>query len=449
MIEIEQIRSRPTLENRHASPRRIQSLARSTTLRWLTLAMASMGLTVGVSHAQPPAQPPAPIEVETIEEVPITPSKTFVGTVYPLKTSVIGSAVDGRVVEFPVNEGDRVAAGQPLAQLLTGTLEIELAGADAELDLRNSELAELETGTRPEEIAQAEARMRSAKARREFIAARHRRKQRLYERNAITEDEFSESLSLYIAAEEAYLENQKAHELAVAGPRKEVIAQAQARVRIQEEIVHSIADRIKKHTLRAPFDGFVVEERTEVGQWLKAGEVAAVVIQLNPVEIEVHIPEAAINYLSVGMPAAVNVDAIEGKTFAGKVTRIMPQADRRSRTFPIKVEVENPPAADGIPPLKAGMLAHVTLTVNYSRQALLVPKDALVLGGPTPTLFVVDPQPGKPSTVRPVPVALGVSQGGRIQVTGDLRAGQQVVVRGNERLRPGQEVEVVRKAEAP
>ena len=72
----------------------------------------------------------------------------------------------------------------------------------------------------------------------------------------------------------------------------------------------------------------------------------------------------------------------------------------------------------------------------------LVPKDAIVLGGVRPLVFVVDLSQQKRSsgTVRPVPVTLGVSSGDLIQVIGPLDAGEQVVVRGNERLRAGQEI---------
>jgi multidrug efflux pump subunit AcrA (membrane-fusion protein) len=70
----------------------------------------------------------------------------------------------------------------------------------------------------------------------------------------------------------------------------------------------------------------------------------------------------------------------------------------------------------------------------------MVPKDAIVLGGTSPLVIVVETAEGKKTagTARPVPVTLGISTGDLIQVDGQLRAGQLIVVRGNERLRPGQ-----------
>jgi multidrug efflux pump subunit AcrA (membrane-fusion protein) len=106
------------------------------------------------------------------------------------------------------------------------------------------------------------------------------------------------------------------------------------------------------------------------------------------------------------------------------------------------------PRTDGDHELKAGMLAHVTLAVGQPQPVLLVPKDALVLGGRTPLVYVVEGNSkSKQATVRAAAVELGVADQGDIQVIGDLKAGQQVVVRGNERLRPGLPVTVVKNTE--
>jgi hypothetical protein len=90
------------------------------------------------------------------------------------------------------------------------------------------------------------------------------------------------------------------------------------------------------------------------------------------------------------------------------------------------------------------------LAVGQPEPALLVPKDALVLGGPSPVVYVVraDPQTQQPSAV-PVPVQVGVAAEDLIQVSGELQAGQRIVVQGNERLRPGSPVNVLPDAAAP
>ena len=92
------------------------------------------------------------------------------------------------------------------------------------------------------------------------------------------------------------------------------------------------------------------------------------------------------------------------------------------------------------PLLKAGMLARVQLPVGPPKKMLMAPKDAVVLNGTRRTVFVVD---AATKEVSEVAVELGVSNGEMIEVTGDVQAGQSVVIRGNERLKSGQIIQVV------
>ena len=101
----------------------------------------------------------------------------------------------------------------------------------------------------------------------------------------------------------------------------------------------------------------------------------------------------------------------------------------------------NPPEENG-PPLKAGMYARVTLPTGPTQHALLVPKDALVLGGPSPVVLLLM-RMRKSATrgkVRPVAVELGVTVRAVDPSQRPLDGRTTSVVRGNERLRPGQDV---------
>lgn len=385
-----------------------------------------------------------PVHVAPVVERLVAAEQVFVGTVVPRRTSVVGSAVEGRVVAYLVNEGDFVAKDQPLAQLLTGTLEIELASAQAELELRQQELRELENGSLPEEIDQAQARMLSAKAAMDYAIQRHTRNETLYNRGqAVTEDEMDKSRSTMIDAQQAYYEAKAAYDLAVKGPREERIARAKAHAAVAAEQVRHIQDRIGKHTIRAPFDGFIVQEMTELGEWVSQAQAVAEMAELNPVDISIAVPEAYIVHLNLGMEAQVQLDALPGEAFVGQVARLVPRADSRSRTFPVKVQVDNP-LEESLPRLKAGMLARVALPVGRRQQAMMVPKDALVLGGPSPVVLVVEAASSNTQgKIRQVAVIPGLADESWIQVKGDLKPGELVVTKGNERLRAQDTVQIV------
>jgi RND family efflux transporter MFP subunit len=413
-----------------------------------SILLVVLGATSIAARSAPAQGPPAAlVAVSAVVEREVTASQAVVGTVMPLRIATIGSAVDGRVIEFPLNEGDRVERGGMLAQLLTETIQLELAAAEAELELRKQELAELENGTRPGEIEQAKARMTAAHARWQYSQARRERASRVGQ--AMSDEEREEMTALAVEGEQAYLDAKAAHELAIEGPRKEQIARARAQVAVQQATADRLKDQITKHTIISRFAGYVTAEHTEVGQWVKQGDPVAEVAALDEVEVVAQVVEQYVPHIRTGMTVTVEIPALAGQPLTGIVSAIVPQADVQARTFPVKVRVKNEVVNDE-PLVKSGMYARVMLPAGDRQKATLVLKDALVLGGAQPMIFVLDAAPtAKQGKVRPVAVQLGTSVGNLIQITGGLKVGELVVVQGNERLRPGQDVQVQRVIEPP
>jgi multidrug efflux pump subunit AcrA (membrane-fusion protein) len=389
-----------------------------------------------VAGAAAQEMPPALVVVADAVEREVTARRSFVGSVEPARRSVVESEVEGLVTEFLAEEGQRVEAGAPLAKLRTRLAEIALDAARAELKLRQEELRELKNGSRPEELAQARARFASATAANELRQWRLGRAKQLFDTSVISEDELKEAQMTARLAEELLSEVQEGLRLAEAGPREERVAQAEARLEAQQAEVARLEDELARHTIRAPFAGYVVKEHTEMGEWLGEGAAVAELVALDEVDVVAQVVEDYVLGVKVGMPAAVTIGAVPGRDFDGSVSAIVPGADMRARTFPVKVRVSNPREGD-VPLLKAGMYATVHLPVGGTEKAVLVPKDALVLGGQSPMVYVV--MDGK---AVPVPVETGIALDGLIQVKGGVSGGQKVVVRGNERLRPGQPVKI-------
>lgn len=422
-------------------------------LRSFCLIVGSLWLAGSFSPAlaqKPPGKggpPPAsPVEVDRVQQREVAAGQTFVGTVFPLKRSAVGSAVDGRVVDYPIEIGLRVKKGEALCQLLTETIDLQISAGEAELELKSFELAELENGTRPEEIEQAKARMESAQSVKQYAAARYKRAVALAEQGqTLTKEQLEQTQSAAVEAEKTFHMEEMAYQLAKIGPREEKKKQAEAKRAAQAHLVQQLKDQLRKHTMIAPFDGYVVTENTEVGEWVSRSQVVATIVHLDTVEIEAHVLDAHIDHVRQGMSVRVEVPAANPPLFVGTVSSVVPEADMKSRTFPVKVQVPNTIRDDG-PVLKSGMLARVTLPTGTPAKSQLVPKDAVVFGGPTPMVYVVDAEAGQDELgkVRPVPVQLGVADGKWLAVSGELKLNQMVVVLGNERLRPGQDVKVIK-----
>ena len=134
----------------------------------------------------------------------------------------------------------------------------------------------------------------------------------------------------------------------------------------------------------------------------------------------------------------LNVDGIE-KPFTGKIQRIVPQADLKLRSFPVKIRISNEMIGDSYM-LQPGMIGRVELGIGNKVEMLMVKKDALVLGSLNPSIWVVNKN-GSTSSVSSVSVK---TVGEWIQIIGDISENDTVVLQGNERLRAGQAVSVTR-----
>lgn len=396
-------------------------------------------LCIFVFHTTAVAQGPSTVAVDKVlYEQAVSPTIELVGTVMPLRRSTIGSAVDGRVVTFDVEAGQRVADGETLATLLTNTIKIEIAGAEAELDVRTAELDEMRNGPRPEELAQAEAQLASAKAIESFAKSKFERLVRLNgTAGALSVEELDSARSIFDSAEQRRMEAESALALLREGTRVEQIKQAEAKQAVQQQVVALLKDREAKYTLRSPFEGYVVREFTEKGAWLRQGDPVAEVIDINEVEVEVAVPEQTLPFLALGTTVPVAIDAFPGREITGTLSRVVPDADLRARTFPVKVRVAND-TNDSLTLIRPGMLARVHLPSGKATPGTTVSKDAVVINGTKKTVFKVVDQK---AVVVPVEIVFGSSN--RFLVTGDLKAGDLVVTRGNERLRPGTDLEII------
>jgi len=405
----------------------------------LAAAAAMAFLAARFAWSQPPAPPAVPVAAALVSTMKTASGQPFVGTVLPARTSDVGSAVDGRLTELPIVDGQHVAENEPIAQLLRGLLEIERAGATAELDRRRQVLGELQAGSRPEEIEQARAAVAGFEARLSYAKDRLARLGRLAERGTSTADELNDAQTELRAVEAQLRGSRAALELVETGPRKEQIAQAAAAAAVQEAEVQRIDDQLAKHTIRAPFSGWVVERFTEKGQWVARGGLIARIAELDTLEIEAQVPESSLAALREGAHVRLEFDAAADQAWIGTVARVVPQADLLSRSFPVRIRLENR-IVDGVPTIKGGMLARAWLPVGAAGEVTVVPKDALVLGGAKPLVFCIDSSSPTTGVVRPVEVALGAAVEGYVAVRGTLEPGALVVVRGNERLRPGMQV---------
>jgi HlyD family secretion protein len=449
------------------------------------LLVAFLGAPPSTAQFGPP--PNVPVVVARIAARAVREEVTFIGTVEPDRSVTVQAEVAGRVVRAEPREGEAVTGGQTvLAELDRALNQLSLGEARAMAAKTRHEWEKLAKGYRPEEIdeagqnlARAEARLRDVQAgarpqereqaksalaeaearrvwaerefqradqlvRQELVAAQERdRAWQAFEVARSQERAAREQVGLVDAGtrpeqiEAARAEARQAQErlrLLQAGPRREDIGQAEAEHRRAAFVVERLEDELRRMTIVAPFTGFLIRKRIEVGAWLRPGDPVADLIDLDPVFVVGPVNERDASRLRNGARARVTLDAYPDRTFGGELAHVVPQADRESRAFPVKVRVRNP---DHV--LKSGMFARVTLETAASRQAVHVPKDAIVRRDGVSLVFVVDHGVARARTVR-----TGLVAGGLVEVLdGVLTAGQEVVVVGNDALQDGAKVRAV------
>lgn len=391
--------------------------------------------TLGLAAAQdaPQGPPPAPVTTAVAEGGAFSKPVNVTGTVEALASTELSSEVDGYLAELLVDEGDAVTKGQVLAQIRALPYRFAHEQAEALLRADQERLRELQKGTREEDIAMAKANLAKAEVAAQIANKNYERSRSLLEKMIISDEEFDEAHERWEEAQ-AILDVEKAtHERALAGSREEEIGAAEARAAASQAQAAVAKDRLERTTIRAPFDGVITAKHTEVGSWLAVGDGVFDVDTTSRVRVRVDIPETYYGQIVIGSEMSITFDGVPNKTFVGMVTKKIPRASGRSRAFPIKVELDN---SDGL--LASGMLARVMLeTPHTGESSVIVPRDALVPRGPNHILVRVQDQDGQP-VAEILPVKPGRYFGEAVEVFGDLRAGDRVVVRGNERLRPGQ-----------
>jgi RND family efflux transporter MFP subunit len=408
---------------------------------------------VAAAGASAGAAPPTLVKAAVIRQEQIAPEFRATGNVRPRHFSIVASGADGVVAEFPIEVGDFVQQGTLISKLRMESTELELAEQEAMVRAHEAELAELQS-PRKEDVDEARARQSAMEVTFSNAQRRLEELRALSKRGAANPSEVKDAEDAFDAAQQNLVAAQAVFQKVASGARDEQKQQAAARLDAQQKHVEFLRSEREKRLTKAPFDGFVVEEHTYIGQWLSKGAPILTLARLDEVEVEVQIDQQYIDQVSPGREVLLTVQGTNGQAGAarewkGRVATIVPRSnwEAGSRSFPVIIRIENEVDQATVPPtpaLREGMMAEASFQGRLV-DAILVPKDSIVRTSRGSFIFVVNPQTGdEPQSVRQVMVTTGIGTGTWIQVTGEsLAAGQQVVTEGAERLRAFQAVQIM------
>lgn len=355
----------------------------------IAILLAILGAAAPASAEAPPA---TRVRVDAVRSEPLRQTVPINGRLVALQSGIVAARIGGAVDEVRVRVGDRVAKGDLLVVL-------DAERVTAERDLRAAE------------VAAAEAQVATVQAE---LALRRQELDRL------------EALRRSPAFPEArYLDQRKAVTIAegVRANAEAALVRARAQLRLAEI---NLAD---SH-IRAPYDGVVTRRQADVGAHLDEGAPAVSLIDDRLLEIEIDAPAQRLAGLRPGSTLAAWLDETE---LSAVVRAVLPEENPMTRTRTVRLRGDFPPGSD----LAADRSVVVMVPTGAPRTALTVHKDAILYRSGGTFVFRYDAGAAKLQEVR-----LGEATGARFEVIEGLGEGDPVVVRGNERLQPGQALTV-------
>ena len=198
------------------------------------------------------------------------------------------------------------------------------------------------------------------------------------------------------------------------------LAAARARVALTQE-------RLRRFVVRAPFNGVITERLMQTGEWAETGKSVVRLVDSESVEVQVWVPVNSLEFVQVGSELPLQSTP---RNTTGSVRTIVPVGDDRSRLYELRLSI----TGRGWP---AGQTLRVAVPTANPRAVIAIHRDALVLRRSGTTVYRILPD----NSAEAVVVETGIAAGELIEVSG-IKAGDRVVTRGGERLRPGQMVQI-------
>ncbi len=361
-------------------------------IRAFGLLSATLSAVLGLDAATAQDQP-ALVQVDEVRTEPLNQTRPVLGRIVTKQKGEVAARVGGRVATVAVDVGNRVEKGTPI-------VELDAEPVQYDLDLANAEY----------QVALAEQATSNAEI--ELLENELVRLNRLKQSAAFSKAQLEDKVRQITVAK---------HRMKAATAR---LGQYQAK---QQAKAMDLDDTV----IRAPYSGVVSRRLVSPGAYVRPGDAVVAMIDDGALEVEADVPVDQLTALRIG--AALNV-VIAGERYGATVRAIVPEENPLTRTRAVRL-VPDFRGSAAVASLAIAQSVMLEVPIGGSRDVMTVNKDGVIQRPSGAIVFLV-----KDQAAAPQPVQLGPAVGGRFEVLGGLQEGDLVVIRGNERLRPGQSV---------
>ncbi|MEA5485494.1 MULTISPECIES: efflux RND transporter periplasmic adaptor subunit [Pseudanabaena] len=427
----------------------------------LSVGITSCGAAKDATQAQTQSQKPSTaVDVAIAKFDTLQAGTEYTGTTAPIREVSVKSRLEGRLLDLNVDVGDRVAAGQAIAQLDDAVLSATVLQAEAEVAAREAEVSQASAG-----VGNARAQVERARLEYQQAQADANRFTQLAKDGAVSSQTAETAITRARTAEQSLRSAEQQVSL-----QQQTVGASSQRVLAQEAIRLREQERQSYTTITAPISGVVLERVSETGNLLFAGNDVIKLGDFSQVKVIVLISELEISKVRLNQSVDVRFDTFPNQKFTGTVRRISPVADPVARLIPVEVVVPNRDNKLG-----SGQLARVQFSSSQARQIVIAetaleaagrptqaPKDANTQpnqqarpktdtksnangaekGKPkTGSVFVITGDPKEPK-VAARKVTLGDRRDGKVVILSGLQEGDRIVVRSGGKLQDGDAVKL-------
>ena len=340
------------------------------------------------------------VVADQVIKEPMTQTFPVIGRFVAKRSGVVASRTKGPVNKILVDVGDRLEKGDIIASLVTDAI------------IWQKKLKEAI-------VKEKSAAVRTANAEIALVKQELKRLKNLRRSAAFSQARFDDKRQQVVKAESAAAE-------ALAN-----LQQVRADLKLTEISLYNTQ-------IRAPFGGVVSKRYTDSGSFLNVGDPVVNLIDDKSLEIEADVPSSRISGLFPGTPVLGQIDNTH--SVPAKVRALVPEENPLTRTRTVRFSAE---LTGNIGTLATSQSITVLIPIGETRTIISVHKDAVISRkGQKIVFIVVKNKEGKGRSAFPRTISLGEAVGSRFEVLSGLKPGDQVVIRGNERLRPGQKIKI-------
>jgi RND family efflux transporter MFP subunit len=404
----------------------------------------------GSAPGSPPDVKPIPVTTARSESRPVQRMVETSGSLLAWEDVVLNTAIAGTVSRLLVDLGDRVRAGQVVAELdareyalAVNQAEATLLAGQNQVARTRAQVAAAEANLRQirESIKTWEANQNRARVALEEAQINLERTRHLHQKELIAARDLDAARTQYetmLAQSEAaqvemtqYPDRVRVAEAALESDRSAARV-AESEVKQREAALGIARKRLADTTLRVPIAGAVAKRHVNTGEFLKENTPVFTIVALDPVKYAGTVPERYAPELKTGQPLQLTVEAYGAATFNGQITRLAPAVDVQTRTLELEGRVPN---ADGR--LRPGFFTKGAVLTGKDAAAVFVPAEALTYIAGITKIFVIADGRAQERIVKP-----GVRQGPLVEITSGVKAGEVVAISNLPQLFNGAPVNI-------